>query len=164
MDVIDKITHIIEPALSDMGYELVRLLFQGADTNKTLQIMAERLDRQDMTVEDCEKISRAVSALLDVEDPIAGRYMLEVTSPGIDRPLVKIEDYERFKNNEMKLETLLPIEGRKRFKGKLLGIDEAKENVRIHFEGNEINIPFSSISKAKLVLTDELVASFLKNK
>lgn len=163
MDILTKIEQIITPTVTEMGYELVRILFQGAETNKTLQIMAERQDRKDMQVEDCEQLSRAVSALLDVEDPIRARYTLEVTSPGIDRPLVKPADYERFKGYEMKLETLVPLEGRRRFKGRLSGYDAAADQVLMTFEGAEIRIPFAQISKAKLVLTDELMASFLKN-
>ncbi len=163
MDILTKIEQIITPTVTEMGYELVRVLFQGAETNKTLQIMAERQDRKDMQVEDCEQLSRAVSALLDVEDPIRARYTLEVTSPGIDRPLVKPADYERFKGYEMKLETLVPLEGRRRFKGRLSGYDAAADQVLMTFEGAEIRIPFAQISKAKLVLTDELMASFLKN-
>lgn len=163
MDILTKIEQIITPTVTEMGYELVRVLLQGAETNKTLQIMAERQDRKDMQVEDCEQLSRAVSALLDVEDPIRARYTLEVTSPGIDRPLVKPADYERFKGYEMKLETLVPLEGRRRFKGRLSGYDAAADQVLMTFEGAEIRIPFAQISKAKLVLTDELMASFLKN-
>ena len=113
-----------------------------------------------MTADDCESLSRALSAILDVEDIIAGRYLLEVTSPGIDRPLVKLQDYDRFKGREAKIETLLPIDGRKRFKGLLKGVQG--NQVLIDFEGNEIAIDFSAISKAKLVLTDELVAQLLK--
>ncbi len=164
MDVISKITRIIEPTVQDMGYELVRILFQGDDLNRTLQIMAERKDRQNMTVEDCEMLSKAISMLLDVEDPIDRRYVLEVTSPGIDRPLVKAEDFVRFAGNEFKVETISVINGRKRFKGKLLGLDTTQENICMVFEGQNLQIPLSLVSKAKLVLTDELVASFLKNK
>ncbi len=164
MDVISKITHIIEPTVQDMGYELVRVLFQGDDLNRTLQVMAERIDRQDMKVEDCEALSKAISALLDVEDPIERRYVLEVTSPGIDRPLIKAQDFVRFAGHEFKMETMSPINGRKRFKGQLLGLDAAQENVRMVFEGQELSVPLSLVGKAKLVLTDELVASFLKNK
>ncbi len=164
MDIISKITHIIEPTVQDMGYDLVRVLFQGDDLNRTLQVMAERKDRQDMKVEDCEALSKAISALLDVEDPIERRYVLEVTSPGIDRPLIKAEDFERFAGHEFKLETLSPIDGRKRFKGRLLGLDSTKEKIKMNFEGQDIEIPLTLVGKAKLVLTDELIASFLKNK
>ena len=162
MDIAQKITKIIEPTLTDRGFELVRVLFQGADTNNTLQIMVERADHTDMKADDCESLSRALSAVLDVEDVIASRYVLEVTSPGIDRPLVKLSDYERFAGREAKIETMVPVDGRKRFKGKLLGIDG--NVVQIDFEGQKQNIDFSIISKAKLVLTDELVAQLLKGK
>ena len=160
MDIVQKITQIIEPTLTDMGFALVRVLYQGADTNNTLQIMVERADYSAMQADDCEKISRSLSAILDVEDVIANRYMLEVTSPGIDRPLVKLADYERFNGREAKVETLLPVEGRKRFKGKLKGVDG--KQIVIDFEGQELKIDFDIISKAKLVLTDELVAQMLK--
>jgi len=162
MDIVQKITEIIEPTLVDRGFELVRVLFQGADTNNTLQIMVERADHTDMKADDCENLSRALSAVLDVEDVIRSRYVLEVTSPGIDRPLVKLPDYERFVGREAKIETIVPVDGRKRFKGKLLGVDG--NLVQIEFEGQKQDIDFSIISKAKLVLTDELVAQMLKGK
>ena len=160
MDLVEKITQLIEPVLQDRGFELVRVSYQGNDNNNTLQVMAEHKDGQNMTADDCESLSRALSAILDVEDIMAGRYLLEVTSPGIDRPLVKLQDYDRFKGREAKIETLLPIDGRKRFKGLLKGVQN--NQVLIDFEGNEIAIDFSAISKAKLVLTDELVAQLLK--
>ena len=162
MDIVQKIIKIIEPTLTDRGFELVRILFQGADTNNTLQIMVERADHTDMKADDCETLSRALSAVLDVEDVISSRYVLEVTSPGIDRPLVKLADYERFVGREAKIETMVPVDGRKRFKGKLLGVEG--NTVQIDFEGQKQNIDFSIISKAKLVLTDELVAQLLKGK
>ena len=162
MDIAQKIIKIIEPTLIDRGFELVRVLFQGADTNNTLQIMVERADHTDMKADDCETLSRALSAVLDVEDVISSRYVLEVTSPGIDRPLVKIADYDRFAGREAKIETMVPVDGRKRFKGKLLGVDG--NMVQIDFEGQKQSIDFSIISKAKLVLTDELVAQLLKGK
>ena len=160
MDIVQKITQIIEPTLADMGFALVRVLYQGADTNNTLQIMIERADFSAMQADDCEKVSKALSAILDVEDVIANRYLLEVTSPGIDRPLVKLADYERFSGREAKVETLIPVDGRKRFKGKLLGVDG--NQVIMNFAGQELKIEFDIISKAKLVLTDELVAQMLK--
>ena len=160
MDIIAKIRQIIEPTATDKGFEIVRLLFQGDDANRTLQIMVEKIDRTGMQIDDCEKLSKTFSALLDVEDPITSRYTLEVTSPGIDRPLVRLADYERFKGYEAKLETLIPIDGRKRFRGKVVGTQD--DNVVFLFEEKEMQIPFSQVSKAKLVLTDELVAQFLK--
>lgn len=160
MNIEEKIQQIIEPSMNDDGFDLVRVLFSGAETDNTLQIMAERKDGQNMTADDCEKLSRHLSAVLDVEDVIQSRYLLEVTSPGIDRPLVKLADYDRFKGREAKIETLLPIDGRKRFKGKVLGTDDDK--IVLDFEGKEVKIDFSAITKAKLVLTDELLKQMLK--
>ena len=152
MELIETITKAVEPALSDMGYELVRVAINGAEM-KTVQIMAERADRQDMTVDDCEKISHTASALLDVADPFNGRWVLEVSSPGIDRPLVKLADYERFKGEEAKVELVNDIDGRKRFKGILKGIEGTK--ISMDFEGNEISFDFANVAKAKLTFKDE---------
>jgi ribosome maturation factor RimP len=150
------IAPIIEPSLEAMGYRLVRIAFLGA-RRATLQIMAERLDDAPMTVDDCTEISRSVSALLDVADPIAGAYMLEVSSPGLDRPLTRPEDYDRFAGLEAKIELAQPLEGRKRFRGRLLG--RAGDNVRLHGEGGEVALPLADIAKAKLVITDDLLKS-----
>ena len=152
MDIVETITKIIEPALINRGYELVRVSIIGADI-KTVQIMAERTDRKDMTVDDCEKISQIASALLDVEDPFSGRWVLEVSSPGIDRPLVKLSDYDRFKGEEAKVELINDIDGRKRFKGVLKGIEGSK--ITMDFEGQEISFDFSDVAKAKLTFKDE---------
>lgn len=150
----DKIAAIIEPSLSDMGYNLVQIRFLE-NGRHTLQIMAERVDSKSMTVDDCADISRTVSTLLDVEDPIKGTYTLEVSSPGIDRPLVKIEDFERYNGFDAKLETKLPINGQKRFKGRLLGVSE--KNVLLKTEIGDAAIPFHDIRSAKLLLTDALL-------
>ena len=152
MELIETITKAIEPALVDMGYELVRVAINGAEM-KTVQIMAERQDRKDMTVDDCEKISQMASALLDVADPFSGRWVLEVSSPGIDRPLVKPEDYERFKGEEVKVELNTDIDGRKRFKGILKGIQGTK--ITMDFEGIDISFDFADVAKAKLTFKDE---------
>lgn len=160
MNTEERIKQIIESSVNAEGFDLVRVLFSGAEKDNTLQIMLERLDGTNMTSDDCEKLSRSLSALLDVEDVIQGRYLLEITSPGIDRPLVKLADYDRFKGREAKIETLLPIDGRKRFKGELLGTDG--EKIILNFEGKEIKIDFEAITKAKLVLTDELLKQMLK--
>ena len=160
MTIEEKITQIIGQTVDAKGYDLVRVLFSGAESDYTLQIMVERKDRQGMSADDCEVLSQSISALLDVEDVIQNRYLLEVTSPGIDRPLVKLDDYERFKGREAKIETLLPIDGRKRFKGTLLGVDG--NQVVLNFEEKEVKIDFSAITKAKLVLTDELLKQILK--
>jgi ribosome maturation factor RimP len=151
----NQIAEIIEPSLDAMGYRLVRVAVMGAG-RMTLQIMAERRDEAAMSVDDCAEISRTVSALLDVADPIAGAYTLEVSSPGIDRPLVRLEDYDRFAGFEAKIELSQPVAGRKRFRGRLLG--SAGENVRLISESGEVQLPFPVIARAKLVLTDDLLA------
>lgn len=155
MDVESRITRLIEQSLAAMGFNLVRVRLMGRD-HATLQIMAERADQSEMTVDDCAKISRHVSALLDVEDPIRGAYDLEVSSPGIDRPLVRMEDFERFAGNEVRVETARTIEGQKRFRGRLMGLSGT--TVLVDCDGAEARIPFEDVYRAKLVLTDELVA------
>ena len=151
----NRIAEIIEPSLDAMGYRLVRVAVLGAG-RMTLQVMAERRDEAAMTVEDCADISRSVSALLDVADPIAGAYTLEVSSPGIDRPLVRPEDYDRFAGFEAKIELSQPVSGRKRFRGRLLG--RAGDHVRLIGETGEVEVPLSAIARAKLILTDDLIA------
>jgi ribosome maturation factor RimP len=152
----NEIARIIEPSLDAMGYRLVRLMQTGGLRRPTLQVTAERRDDAPMTVDDCAEISRAVSALLDVADPIAGAYMLEVSSPGIDRPLVRPEDYDRFAGLEARIDLSSPIDGRKRFRGRVLGRDA--DHVRLAAEGGEVRLPLDAISRAKLVLNDELLA------
>ena len=152
----NEIARIIEPSLDAMGYRLVRLMQTGGLRRPTLQLMAERRDDEPMTVEDCAEISRAVSALLDVADPIAGAYMLEVSSPGIDRPLVRPEDYDRFAGLEARIDLSSPIDGRKRFRGRVLGREA--DHVRLAAEGGEVRLPLDAISRAKLILNDELLA------
>ena len=156
MDRIRQVTELIEPTLRDMGLELVRVLVSGGQ-RPTLQIMVERGDHAPTTLDDCAEVSRAVSALLDVADPLPGGYRLEVTSPGIDRPLVRRADYERFAGFEARLETELPIDGRRRFRGRLLGV--ADDHVRLALPEGEQSIPLDAIKKAKLVLTDDLLAA-----
>jgi ribosome maturation factor RimP len=156
----EEIARIIEPALEAMGYRVVRIAFIGA-RGATLQVMAERIDAAAMTVEDCADISRAVSALLDVADPIAGAYTLEVSSPGIDRPLVRPEDYERFTGFEARIELTRPLDGRKRFRGRLLG--RTASGARVLAEIGEVTLPFEAIARAKLVLSDELIAAAQHN-
>jgi len=150
------IAPIIEPSLAAMGYRVVRIAFLGA-RRATLQIMAERLDDAPMTVDDCSEISRSVSALLDVADPIAGAYMLEVSSPGLDRPLTRPDDYDRFAGFEAKIELATPLDGRKRFRGRILG--RGDDHVRLAAEAGEVRLPLAAIAKAKLVITDELLKS-----
>ncbi|MBF0561348.1 MAG: ribosome maturation factor RimP [Alphaproteobacteria bacterium] len=159
MEQQKKIETLVTPTLDTMGYELLRVKIQS-QPQKTLQIMAERRDRRTMTVEDCATISRALSAILDVEDPIQGAYALEVSSPGIDRPLVRLGDFTRFAGHEAKLETSRTIGGRRRFRGRLAGLTEGG-GVLITVEGETLEVPFAEMEKAKLILTDELITATL---
>jgi ribosome maturation factor RimP len=156
---MSQLEEVIEPAVEAAGFRLVRLRLMGGKT-KTLQIMAEREDGT-MNVEDCAKLSRALSEFLDAEDPIEGEYLLEVSSPGIDRPLTRVTDFARWSGHEAKLELIAPQEdGRKRFKGTLLGLDGT--DVVLDADGARLKFPFKAISEAKLVLTDKLIAEDLK--
>ncbi len=146
---------LLEPVITDLGYEVVRILTIG-QKNPTLQIMIDRLDGKDITVEDCATVSRAVSAVLDEKDPIKDQYSLEVSSPGLDRPLTKIEHFKRFSGYEARIETAVEVEKRKRFKGVLGNVDE-QNRVHIDVDGTDYAIAFDDISKAKLILTDELL-------
>ncbi|MBI2236491.1 MAG: ribosome maturation factor RimP [Magnetospirillum sp.] len=161
MDLISRLEALIVPSLDGMGYELVRVMLQGRE-RPTLQVMAERKDGLAMTVEDCADISRSLSALFDVDDPIQGAYTLEVSSPGIDRPLTRRKDFECWAGFEAKLETSQPIDGRKRFKGLLKGLDEA-DCVIVAIETGEARIPLAEVRNAKLVLTDALIAAATKD-
>ncbi len=158
--LVDKVSSIIEPSLGAMGYSLVLVRLMEGAGRRTLQVMAERRDSANMSVDDCENISHTVSALLDVEDPIAGAYNLEVSSPGIDRPLVKPEDYAKYAGSQAKVETKLPIEGRRRFTGMI--IEAGEQGVTMDCSGDRRTIPYGNISFAKLVLTDELVREHLR--
>jgi ribosome maturation factor RimP len=157
--VIDtaRIETLIAPSLEAMGYRLVRVAVTGGRSTPVLQVMAERMDERPMGVDDCTEVTHTVSALLDVADPIEHTYLLEVSSPGIDRPLVRREDYERFQGHEAKLELTAPIEGRRRFRGKLLGIEA--DRVRLNLGAEVVELPLARIQSAKLVLTDELLAA-----
>jgi ribosome maturation factor RimP len=152
-----KIEEMIGPSLSAMGYSIVRVAFSGGRTRPTLQIMAERNDNAGMTVEDCEAISHTVSALLDVADPIETAYQLEISSPGIDRPLTRRADYERFAGFEAKIEMQRPVDGRRRFQGKLLGLEG--DDAKLLVGADAILLPLDAVARAKLVLTDELIAA-----
>ncbi len=151
-----QIEAMITPSLQAMGYSVVRVTFTGG-RRPTLQIMAERSDDGAMTVEDCATVSHTVSALLDVADPIASSYQLEISSPGIDRPLVRRGDYERFAGFEAKIELQRPLDGRRRFRGKLMGLQD--DSVKLSVGLETVLLPLSSIARAKLVLTDELIAA-----
>ena len=145
---------MIEPVVENLGYELVRVITIG-QVNSTLQVMIDIPDHlREITVDDCAAVSRALSDLLDEKDPIKDKYSLEVSSPGLDRPLTKLKHFERYTGYEIKLETENKVENRKRFKGKVTNVDN--ENIIIAMDGEEYTIPFSEINKAKLVITDEL--------
>ncbi len=156
------IAAVAEPVLVDLGYRLVRVAVLGA-TDRTVQIMAERPDGS-ITVDDCEAISKGLSPVLDVAEPMPGKYRLEISSPGIDRPLVRPSDFEDWAGHECKIELKEPVDGRKRFKGELEGFEDGE--VRLAAEAGALGIqhlgfPVSLIADAKLVLTDELIREAL---
>lgn len=157
-----RLAEIVEPTIRAMGFELVRLRFMGGKRPR-LQIMADRPEGAgDIEVDDCAQISRAVSAQLDVEDPIEGEYNLEVSSPGIDRPLTRLKDFETYEGHEVKLQTAELISGRKNFKGTLRGVED--DAVLIEIAEGVIGLPFDWLTDAKLVLTDALIAESLRAK
>ena len=155
-----RLAEIVTPTIEGLGYELVRIRLMGGNT-KTLQIMADRPEGG-IDVDDCGKISVAVSAVLDVEDPIEDAYHLEVSSPGIDRPLTRLKDFDAWKGYEAKIETSEMIDGRKRFKGQIAGTED--DEVLIEIEEGTIGLKFDWLSDAKLVLTDELITEMLRQK
>ncbi|WP_421980975.1 ribosome maturation factor RimP [Roseibium sp.] len=159
-----RVAAIVEPVIEDLGYRLVRTKISAAN-GCTLQIMAERPDGT-MTVEDCETISRTVSPALDVEDPINRAYHLEVSSPGIDRPLVRAGDFDRWAGHELKVDMAVMLEGRKRFRGTLLGTDNGHAKLRLPDmpagENDTVSLPLDNIGEAKLVLTDDLITAALQ--
>ncbi|AEI96104.1 ribosome maturation factor RimP [Roseobacter litoralis] len=155
-----RMAEIITPVIEDMGFELVRVrLMSGKST--ILQIMADKPDGG-IEVDDCAEISQAVSAVLDVEDPILDEYTLEVSSPGIDRPLTRLKDFEMFEGYEAKIETGEMIDGRRRFKGALAGVEN--DEVLINVEEGTIGLKFDWLSDAKLVLTDDLIKEMLRQR
>jgi ribosome maturation factor RimP len=145
-----EIAQLIEPTIRDLGFELVQVRMVGGG-RRTLQVMAEPVDHDlRMTLDDCARISRAISAVLDVADPIQGAYALEVSSPGLDRPLVRRADFERFAGREAKLECEPALDGRKRFRGVVLGVEG--DEVVVEEPGGRTRIPFAAVKKAKLTL------------
>lgn len=151
---------LVAPKIEEMGFEVVRIMTTGSE-RQTLQIMIERQDRKNLVVDDCAAVSRAISVILDEADPIDGEYSLEVSSPGVDRPLTKPEHFARFVGFEAKVETDEAVEGRKRFKGKIVAVN-GDDVIRIEADDKVYDVPFEAVSKAKLVLTDELWESFVK--
>jgi ribosome maturation factor RimP len=155
-----RIAEIINPVIEDMGFELVRIRLMGGQT-KTLQIMADK-PNGGIEVDDCADISTAISAVMDVEDPITDAYTLEVSSPGIDRPLTRLKDFETFEGYEVKLETADMIDGRRRFRGELAGVEG--DEVLINVEEGTIGLEFDWLSEAKLILTDDLIKEMLRQR
>ncbi|MBV9656075.1 MAG: ribosome maturation factor RimP [Acetobacteraceae bacterium] len=153
-----KLAALIAPSIEAMGFELVRVAVMGSRDRPTVQVMADRADGHLISVEDCETISHAIGALLDVEDPIAGAWNLEVSSAGIDRPLSRAKDWNRFAGHLARAEAIAPIEGRKRFSGIVLGADQTHARMRLD-DGTEIALPLADLRRAKLVLTDALIAA-----
>ena len=156
MDQAQRIDDLIAPTVGAMGFDVVRVLISGKQRLR-LQIMAEWKDGRTVTVEDCAQLSRAISAVLDVEDPISEAYTLEVSSPGIDRPLVRLADFERFAGFDARVETNEPVDGQRKFRGRLLGT--VGEAVRLDLGNAVHDIPYGAIARAKLLLTDELLAA-----
>ena len=155
-----KLLGLINPLIADMGFELVRLRLMS-NKEITLQIMVARPDGF-INVDECADLSTAISALLDVEDPIIDAYSLEVSSPGIDRPLTRMKDFEEFEGYDARLETVELIDGRKRFKGTLAGTNGSE--IMINVDEGTIGLEFEWLAEAKLILTDELVKEMLKQR
>lgn len=155
---VSHLEPVFEPVIEKAGFKLVRLRILGG-THKILQVMAERPDGS-MDVEDCAILSHALLDFIEAQDPIEGDYEIEVSSPGIDRPLTRLMDFARWSGHEAKLELHAPIEGRRRFRGVLLGLDG--QEVAIRADGTDVKLPFRAIANAKLVLTDKLINEDLK--
>lgn len=153
-ELLRRIEEIVSPTIVGLGFELVRVAMSRG--GGTLQIMIEPADGRPMDVEDCATLSRALSAVLDVEDPISSAYTLEVSSPGIDRPLTREKDYIRWAGHVARVETTEPIDGRRRFKGTLLGLEAGTVKLKLD-DGQEAHVPLSAVSRAKLELTDALL-------
>ena len=158
-----SLIELLDPVADSVGYELVRLRLMGGAEQRRLQIMAERPLQEDgsggdMNVEDCAKLSRAISEVMDAADPISGEYTLEVSSPGVDRPLTRLKDFDTYAGLEVRIELDRVAEGRKRFKGELAGVED--DQVGLNLEGEDdttVYFPFEWIVDAKLVLTDQLM-------
>ena len=159
-EAADQIRALIEATVESLGFELVRVTY-GGGRKPTLQIMAERPDGT-MGVEDCAKVSREVSLLLDVEDPLQGEYLLEVSSPGIDRPLTRAKDFERWVGFDVKVEMNEAIDDRRRFRGRMTAFDG--DTIALSMDDGEVKLAYADVSKAKLILTDELLEAVQKNR
>lgn len=155
VDLAERVKGLIEPTIDDLGYELVRVVIQGTQ-RQTIQVMIDRKDGASLSVDDCAVVSRALSACMDVQDPIQGAYNLEVSSPGIDRPLTREKDYHVWKGFDAKIETKTTIDGRRRFTGLLDGFDTDRV-IRLLCEEGVVSIALDDVSRAKLVLTEKLI-------
>ena len=153
---IAGLERMIEPEVTRLGYDLVRVAMIGGTSDPTLQIMAERRDTRQLALADCERISRHLSEMLDLADPIAGAYRLEVSSPGIDRPLTRLKDFEDWAGHEARVSLPEPLDGRKQFSGTLQG-HEGDDIQLLDKSGKLHTLPFDAISSAKLLLTDKLI-------
>lgn len=162
---VARLRDMLAPTAADLGYELVRIRFMGGEGRRILQVMAERPDGS-MDVDGCAELSRGLSAILDVEDPISDAYDLEVSSPGIDRPLTRPKDFERFEGFEAKIETTTLIDGRRRFRGELEGVEDDEILLKVQVDGSSepqvLGFDFGLIADAKLVLTDDLIRESLR--
>ncbi|HEX6865708.1 MAG TPA: ribosome maturation factor RimP [Caulobacteraceae bacterium] len=157
-----SLIELLDPVAETCGYEIVRLRLMGGSEARRLQIMAERPllpdgSGGDMNVEDCTRLSRAVSEVLDAADPIAGEYALEVSSPGIDRPLTRLKDFEAYEGLEARIELDRLAEGRKRYRGILAGVEDNSVGIDMEGEAETVFIPYAWIVEAKLILTDDLM-------
>jgi ribosome maturation factor RimP len=152
-----NLLELLDPVAEAAGYAIVRLRLMGGEHARRLQIMAERPSDGEMNVEDCARLSRAISEILDAADPISGEYTLEVSSPGVDRPLTRLADFETYQGHEARLELDRLAEGRKRFKGVLAGVDADQVAIDLEGEAETALIPFAWVTEAKLVLTDQLM-------
>lgn len=155
----ERVIALIEPAAEQLGYRIVRVRISG-NRRKRLQIMAERISDGQMGIDDCTRLSRAISPIFDLEDPIQGEFDLELSSPGIDRPLMRVEDFARFIGYDAKLETAQMLDGQRRFKGVIAGV--AGDVITLTTERGDVKLNFSALSDARLVLTDKLIELDLK--
>lgn len=162
MEMADRIEALVRPTIKGLGYLLVRVQVSGRQRLR-VQIMAERADHQAMMVDDCAHLSRALSAVLDVDDPVDAAYTLEISSPGIDRPLVQLGDFDRFIGMEAQVELVRPIDGRRRFRGRLAGTRGERVLLAVAGMEAELEVAHADIRRAKLVLTDELLAAHQKS-
>ena len=152
-----EILELVDPVAETLGLEIVRVRLMGGTLRRRLQIMAERPSDNDISVEECARLSRAVSEVLDAADPIAGEYLLEVSSPGVDRPLTRLKDFANYEGHEARVELDRVAEGRKRFRGVLAGVEDDAVGIDLEGEDSTAMIPFSWIVDAKLILTDALM-------